>query len=64
MNLQKVQIVRHAFQLDPNKRRLFEEEFPGVKSIKEFRHLHEQVVPPVSSTLLVASPPCFTYFSA
>jgi hypothetical protein len=34
-----IESLRHAFQIDPAKRRLFEEEFPGVKSVKEFRHL-------------------------
>ena len=34
-----IESLRHAFQIDPAKRRQFEEEFPGVKSVKEFRHL-------------------------
>ena len=31
--------LRHSFRLDPQKRREFEEEFSGVRSMHEFRSL-------------------------
>jgi hypothetical protein len=34
-----VESLRNSFRLDPEKRKQFEEEFPGVRSIKEFRNL-------------------------
>ena len=34
-----VESLRNAFRLDPEKRKDFEKEFPGVKSIKEFKNL-------------------------
>jgi len=34
-----VESLRNAFRLNPDKRADFEKEFPGVKSIKEFKNL-------------------------
>jgi len=31
--------LKHSFQLEPEKRKDFEREFPGVRSIKEFKNL-------------------------
>ena len=34
-----VESLKNSFQLDPQKRKDFEREFPGVRSIKEFKNL-------------------------
>ena len=34
-----VESLKNSFRLDPEKRKQFEEEFPGVRSIKEFKTL-------------------------
>jgi tetratricopeptide (TPR) repeat protein len=34
-----VESLKNSFRLDPEKRKQFEEEFPGVRSIKEFKSL-------------------------
>jgi tetratricopeptide (TPR) repeat protein len=34
-----IESLKNSFQLDPDKRQQLEEEFPGVRSLKEFRNL-------------------------
>jgi len=38
-NFEAVESLKNSFQLDPNMRRDFEREFPGVKTMKEFKNL-------------------------
>jgi hypothetical protein len=38
-NFEAVESLKTSFQLDPQKRMDFEQEFPGVRSIREFRGL-------------------------
>jgi tetratricopeptide (TPR) repeat protein len=37
-----IEALKRSFKLDSTKRKLFEEEFPGVRSLKEFTHLLEK----------------------
>ena len=38
-NYEAVESLKSSFYLDPQKRKEFEREYPGVKSIKEFKNL-------------------------
>jgi tetratricopeptide (TPR) repeat protein len=37
--LEALESLKRSFQLDPEKRKEFEKEFPGVRSLKEFKNL-------------------------